>query len=118
MLIYATETPRLFPGLQVRLIDPLARGEITVVTSWITLAEVLVKPLSLADVILEIDVSAVPYTLRTPWILGVDRHTAEQAARLRHTFGLKLPDAIHIGTGMAAGAHIFYPATASGIELA
>src|SRR5665213_3689293 len=52
-LIYALETPGLFPGLQTHFVQSFVRGDLHIVTSWITLAEVLIKPVSSGDVKLE-----------------------------------------------------------------
>lgn len=53
VLIYAIETPQQFPRLQTHFLDLFARGDLVMVTSWITFAEVLVKPLKLGDTFLE-----------------------------------------------------------------
>jgi predicted nucleic acid-binding protein len=101
-LIYATEMAGQYPGLWTNLLQPLARGELTVVTSWITLVEVLVKPLQLNDVILEITYRQFFTSSAHFEILPVDQAIANQAATLRALHAFKLPDAIHIATGMAA----------------
>ena len=49
VFIYASEVPHLFPNLRSLLIETMARGELTISTSWITLSEVLVKPLQVDD---------------------------------------------------------------------
>lgn len=103
VIIYATETPHLFPNLRPALIDPLIRAEIVVVTSWITLAEVLIKPLQIHDQILETTYRQFLYPTAQMKILSVDQKIADQAATLRALHGFKLPDAIHIATGMIAG---------------
>lgn len=40
-------------------------------------------------------------------VLDVDREIAVGAARLRSRYGLRTPDAIHVATGVAAGASAF-----------
>jgi predicted nucleic acid-binding protein len=52
-LIYAIETPQLFPGLRTQFVQTFLQGDLTIATSWITLAEVLVKPLNQGDLKLE-----------------------------------------------------------------
>lgn len=103
VIIYATETPHLFTQLRPKLIEPLAKGEVTLVTSWLSLAEVLIKPLQTQDMILEKAyrqfLSPAPHFQ----LLPVDRNIVDQAAQLRAQYGFKLPDAIHIATGMIAG---------------
>jgi len=104
-LIYATEVPHLFPRLRPSLIEPLAKGELTLVTSWLTLAEVLIKPLQSSNTVLE----TIYRQFLTPSahfeILAADRGIIEQAATLRAAYGFKLPDAVHIATGMTAGCN-------------
>jgi predicted nucleic acid-binding protein len=91
-----------YPGLWTNLLQPFARGDLTVVTSWITLAEVLVKPLQINDVLL-VTTHRQFFTPSTHFeILPVDRGISDQAATLRALHGFKLPDALHIATGMAA----------------
>lgn len=102
-LIYATELPEQYPGLRLHIFQPFVRGELTLITNWISLSEVLVKPLELRDNILENTyrrfMTPSPYLM----ILPANREIAEQAASLRALHRFKLPDAIHIATGMAAG---------------
>ena len=52
-LIYAFENPKEFPGLINQLLAPLSRGELIVVTSTITLTEVLTHPIEFGDSALE-----------------------------------------------------------------
>jgi hypothetical protein len=52
-LIYAVETPQVCPGLQTKFLDLFARGELTMVTSWITFAEVLMGPPQTRDAAIE-----------------------------------------------------------------
>jgi predicted nucleic acid-binding protein len=83
------------------------RGELTLVTSWITFAEVLIKPLQHGDAVTEAGYRGF-FTPSTYFeIVPVDQGISEQAAALRALHGFKLPDAIHIATGMAAGCTHF-----------
>jgi predicted nucleic acid-binding protein len=106
VLIYAVETPELFPGLQTGFAQPLQRAELRVVSSWITLAEVLVRPVQRGDRTLEGYyrrlVSPAVFTM-----VEVNQSIADAAATLRAEFGLRLPDALHIATGQARGCELF-----------
>jgi len=102
-LIYATEMAGQYPGLWTNLLQPFARGDLTIVTSWITLAEVLVKPLQLNDALLQTTYRQFFTPSAHLELLPVDQGISDQAATLRALHGFKLPDAIHIATGMAAG---------------
>ena len=106
-LIYTIEAPSLYPGLQTQFYDLFKRGELTLVTSWITFAEALVKPTQTGNAVAEAGYRAffVPSTHFE--ILHVDKGIADRAARLRALHGFKLPDAIHIATGMAASCNHF-----------
>jgi predicted nucleic acid-binding protein len=73
------------------------------VTSWITFAEVLVHPLQIGDTTLVNTYRQFFKASPVFEILRVDDTIADQAASLRALHGFKLPDAIHIATGMAAG---------------
>lgn len=102
-LIYAIEAPQLFPRLQTQFLDLFIRGELTMVTSWITFAEVLIKPLQNGDALAESGYRSFFVPSSHFEILSVDQGIADRAAALRALHGLKLPDAVHIATGMAAG---------------
>lgn len=103
VIIYSTEAPGLFPNLRPLLTEPVARGEILAVTSWITLAEVLVKPLSSGNTKLEHIYRRFLVPPVNFEIVPVDRMISDEAATLRALHGYKLPDAIHVDTGTLAG---------------
>jgi predicted nucleic acid-binding protein len=101
-LIYAIEVPDQYPGLKSRVFIPFSRGELTLVTSWITYAEVLVRPMRLGDSVLVVAYQQFFQASPVLEIMRVDQRISEQASRLRAIHGLKLPDAIHIASGQAA----------------
>lgn len=83
------------------------KGEFRIVTSFVTLTEVLIHPLrqgledlarQYRDVLLGSDHLTA---------LAVDREIAEQAAALRAQHGLRTPDAIQLATALRAGASWF-----------
>jgi predicted nucleic acid-binding protein len=102
-LIYAIEVPQQYPGLRAKVFTPFALGQLTLVTSWITFAEVLIRPLQVRDAALESTYRQFFMPSTAFEILRVDQGISDQAASLRAMYGLKLPDAIHIATGLAAG---------------
>jgi predicted nucleic acid-binding protein len=79
-------------------------GQIAVITSELTLLEVLIKPIADANASLEAAFRAA--LLRSPDVrsLPVTRAVLERAARLRASTRLKTPDAIHAATALEAGA--------------
>jgi len=97
--------------LSANLLDPFFEavkgGEIRVVTSILTLLEVLVHPLkhrdeSLAHAYNDILLSS-PYIFTVP----VTPATAQTAAELRAASNLKSPDAIHLATAITHHADAF-----------
>jgi predicted nucleic acid-binding protein len=102
-LIYALETPKLFPGLRRHFVNPFLRGELPIVTSWITLSEVLVKPMQSGDTRLEAYYRQLIQPSTVCSVIPVAEGIASAAASIRAQFGVRLPDAIHIATGQSAG---------------
>lgn len=102
-LIYGTEVPEQYQGLRTKVFLPFALGQLTLVTSWITLTEVLVRPLQVGDVILENTYRDFLKPSSLFEIVHVDKGISDQAANLRVLHGFKVPDAIHIATGMTSG---------------
>jgi len=103
VLIYAIEVPQLFPMLDSYLLEALGKGQLTAVTSWITLGEVLVKPLQLKDAVLEKTYREFLTPSAHLEIYPVTHAIIDQAASLRALHNFKLPDTIHIATGMITG---------------
>jgi predicted nucleic acid-binding protein len=101
-LIYAIEMPQQYPGLRAKVFGPFAKGQLTLVTSWITYAEVLGRPMQIGDVTLETTYRQFFSASPVFEILRVDQGNSDEAARLRASHGFKLPDAVHVGTGIAA----------------
>ena len=100
IIIYLVEgfTPYLD---QLRALSvALNTNEITAVTSELTLAEVLVKPIK--DNLPAIQQAYKIFLTPTPVlnVTAIDRGVLEEAANLRATTKLKLPDAIHLATAM------------------
>ena len=89
-----------------RLLEMLENG-LRAVTSELTLAEVLVKPIEqgwkeLADRYEDLMAGTEELTVRP-----VSRAVLAASARLRARLGGKLPDAIHVATAMANGCTMF-----------
>lgn len=102
-LIYTIETPQAYPNLQTRFFDLFVNGQLTMVTSWITFAEALTKPLQCGDATLELGYRGLFRPSARFEILAVDHEISNLAAGIRALHGFKLPDALHIATGMSAG---------------
>lgn len=114
VFVYAVEG---FPEHQP-FVDELFRsiddGHIAAVTSELTLAEVLIKPLETR----RDDVVAIYKELLQSSehlnVVPIDRAVLASAARLRAGLGIKLPDAIHVATAIErSGATWCSPTTRS-----
>ena len=106
VFIYALEGHDAFAAALRRLFDAVQSGHIQTVTSEITLAEALVRPLRDGRA----DLSAVYERFLQPRpffaVHPVTRAVLVEAARLRATTRLKLPDAVHAATAQLAGCTV------------
>jgi predicted nucleic acid-binding protein len=82
-------------------------GALQAVTSALTLAEVLVKPVEAGDQSLVDDFRAALADSTNLRVISVDRHVAERAAHIRAHHGFRTPDAIHLATAVTSGADVF-----------
>lgn len=103
---YLEDHPRFAPRF-VALFEAADEGRISIAISTITLAEVLSGPLARANELL-----AARYreamTAHPRWTVHpVDAAIAEDAARLRARYRLRLPDALQIATALRARADRF-----------
>lgn len=93
----------------------VAAADGILVSSALTLAETLVKPLrdNRADIVQAYEGFLTGGEIE---LLAVDRNTLKQAAALRAFHRLKLPDAIHVATALASNCH-FFVSNDDGIQL-
>ena len=89
--IYGLEGYPDFVADLTALFQTIEQGRLTAVTSELSLAEALVKPMKDQNV----------------EILPVDRNILIKAAQLRTQNKLKLPDAIHLATAIASNCSTF-----------
>jgi predicted nucleic acid-binding protein len=85
----------------------MSQGEIQVITSTLTLTEVLVHPMRLGDVELAQQYRDIILDQENLATVSVSIEIAEIAAQLRATQNLRTPDAIQIATAMQGGATFF-----------
>ncbi len=93
--IYAVERIEEFRPLIDELLPAIDRGSIRAVTTELTLAEVLVKPLRDGNEALARDYIAAIQPRPALRVIPVSRDILVAAARMRAATGLRLPDAIH-----------------------
>ena len=106
-LIYFIEAhPRYLPLVRP-FFEGVERGDFAVVTSTLTLAEVLVHPWRHGDQELIRQYSRILLHADNLSTIPVLPEIAVEAARIRATHGLKVPDAIQIATFRFGGATSF-----------
>jgi predicted nucleic acid-binding protein len=105
-LIYYIEENPTYLDVIVPFFECIADGRFRVVTSTVTLLEVLVQPMRCGnnyvadeyrDILLNSQISVVSLTA----------DIASQAAKLRATHGIRTPDAIQLATAINEGASTF-----------
>lgn len=87
--------------------EAMDRGDFTVVTSTVTLLEVLVHPLRSNNKELAAEYRDILLNSRL-MTLEVSNTIAEQAAQLRATHNIRTPDAIQFSAALNAGATHFF----------
>jgi predicted nucleic acid-binding protein len=106
VVVYMVENYDAYVGFSAALTAALDQGNLVAVTSELTLAEVLVKPYQLDRAEL---IQAYETFLEPDGALQVEPVTGpvlREAARLRARSRLRLPDAIHAATAVAAGCSV------------
>ena len=99
--IYSVERIDPYRGLLDTLWQTVSTRQITVVTSELTLLEVLVKPLKVGDAPTATLFRTVLQHLPEVRMLPITKPILEEAAQLRATLGLRTPDAIHVATALS-----------------
>jgi len=103
VFIYAVEAVADHAAAIEALFERIGEGAIIAFTSELTLAEALAKPFEMG----RDDIARVYEAMLTPsaWlsVLPVERTILIEAARLQSQLTLRLPDAIHVATAVAAG---------------
>lgn len=106
-VIYAVEKVKPYDAL----LDPLWRAAATrrlsLVSSELSVMEVLVKPIAAANAKLEASFRAFLFDSTELQLKPVDRTIIERAAQIRAATRLKPPDAIHAATALAASTSLF-----------
>jgi len=100
IVIYVIEGYAQYAAQVQALLDAMDAGEVSVVTSELTLAEVLVGPLKTGDVAIQQTYRSFLTSTATVEIPLISRDILEEAAQLRVNTKLKLPDAIHLATSL------------------
>jgi predicted nucleic acid-binding protein len=107
VFIYALEALTPWKEAAQGVLQIVDAGGCYAVSSELTLAECLVKPLQLGQqenaVVFDQAIQSRPYFTVVP----VSREILVEAARIRAAAGLKLPDAIHAATALQSACGMF-----------
>ncbi|WP_414529785.1 type II toxin-antitoxin system VapC family toxin [Nodularia chucula] len=106
-LIYFIEENPNYLEVANALFEAIFRGEFSVVTSVITISEVLVHPLRQGNVILAQQYHDILFNSQGLTTIEVSPIIAENAAQLRADHNLRTPDAIQMATAIHGGASFF-----------
>ena len=99
--------PPLVPVL-TRLFEMIDSGQLRALTSELTLAELLVKPIRDGDLPAQQTCQAMLLSNPRLTAMPITRQTLIESAHLRATTALKLPDALHLATATLAGCDVFF----------
>ena len=106
-LIYFIEENPTYLEAAKLFFEAMDRGDFTVVTSTVTLLEVLVHPLRSNNTALAAEYRDILLNSKLMTV-DVSSTIAEQAARLRAVHNIRTPDAIQISAAINAGASHFF----------
>ena len=106
-LIYLIEENLTFLPVVRPFFEALDRGEFRVVTSVLTLTEVLVHPMRRGDQELANQYRRILLHASQVTTASVSESIADEAAQLRARHGLRTPDAIQLATAIRSGASSF-----------
>ena len=106
-LIYFIEENPIYLEVTDVFFTAMYRGEFSVVTSVLTISEVLVYPLRARNTILAQQYRDILFDSQGLTTIEVLPDIAENAAKLRADYNLRTPDAIQMSTAIYGGASFF-----------
>ncbi|MBW4618174.1 MAG: type II toxin-antitoxin system VapC family toxin [Cyanosarcina radialis HA8281-LM2] len=106
-LIYLIEQNPTYLEMVRAFFQAMNRGEFRVVTSTLTLTEVLVYPLRAGNAQLARQYEEILFEQENLACIAVDAEIAQLAAQLRAANNLRTPDAIQVATVIHGGASFF-----------
>jgi predicted nucleic acid-binding protein len=106
-LIYFIEENPIYLEMTDAFFEAMVRGEFRVVTSVVTLLEVLVYPLRQGNRILAQQYRDILFDEEGLTTIEVSPAIAEVAAQLRATYNVQTPDSIQMATAISGGASFF-----------
>jgi predicted nucleic acid-binding protein len=106
-LIYFIERHPKYLPLVRSFFEAMQKSEVRVVTSTLTLTEVLIHHYRLGDRALAGEYSDILLNAPNLTMLSVSPEIADHAARLHAAHGMKTPDSIQLATALAVNATAF-----------
>jgi predicted nucleic acid-binding protein len=106
-LIYFIESHPVYAPKVEPLFTAADRGDLRIVTSFVTLLEVLVLPLRTGKEDLANEYRNILLRSRGLTTVPIGQNIVEEAARLRAVHNLRTPDAIQLSTAICSGALFF-----------
>jgi predicted nucleic acid-binding protein len=106
-LIYYIEEHPNYSNVVDPFFEAIERSEFKVVTSIVTLLEVLVHPMRNGDTILAQKYRDLLFDTEGLSTIELDQEIAEEAARLRAFHNIRTPDSIQMATAISVGASFF-----------
>lgn len=106
-LIYFIEKHPTYLPLVRPFFEAVERGDVQVVTSTLTLTEVLIHPLRHDNRDLALKYSHILLNANNLKTLSISSVIATEAAHLRARYGFKTPDAIQLATAQQGNATFF-----------
>jgi predicted nucleic acid-binding protein len=107
LFIYYIEQHPSYIYMLRLLFRAIEHGEITVVTSVMTLLEALVQPLRKGDIKLADQYRDILFRTKNLTTIMPSRDIAEEAAKLRALHNFRAPDAIQVATAIDSAASCF-----------
>lgn len=107
-LIYFVEENPAYLAITDAFFEAADRGEFKIVTSVITIVEVLVYPFRQGNAELVRQYRNILFNEEVLTTIDIDSNIAESAAQLRANYNLQTPDAIQMAAAIAGGASFFF----------
>ncbi len=104
IFIYLLEEHPRYAAVAVEVMTAIEQGKVEGIVSAITVAELLTAPAQANDMTAMLDYELYLSHFPHLTVLSVDMAVAREAARVRASSGLPMPDAIVLATARVAGA--------------
>ena len=106
-VIYFIERNPTYRPIVRPLFELVDTGELTGLSSYVTLLEVMVQPIRSGRLDLAQEYRNILVRSRNILLFPVDRSIAEAGADIRARYGIRTPDAIQLATALRQGADVF-----------